>query len=48
MGATNMSIQTTSEPSYMDRPKMQQTQHPEHEMPSPEYDGMSLPAKMVK
>ena len=42
MPASNMSIQTTSEPSYMDRPSMKQDDHPEHNMPESEHDGTDL------
>lgn len=42
MAASNMSVQTTAEPSYMDRPSMKQDSHPEHNMPDSEHDGMPL------
>lgn len=33
MAPSNMSIQTDTEPSYMDRPSMKQEDHPAHNMP---------------
>lgn len=42
MPPSNMSIQTTAEPSYMDRPSMKEDDHPEHNMPAPEHDGTVL------
>jgi hypothetical protein len=46
MGATNMSIQTTAEKSYMDRPSMKEDDHPEHNMPTPEHNGVSVTARI--
>lgn len=42
MAASNMYIQTTGEPSYMDRPSMKEDDHPDHNMPAPEYNGTKL------
>lgn len=46
MAASNMSVQTTAEPSYMDRPSMKEDDHPEHNMPKPEHDGVSLKTRI--
>lgn len=40
MAPSNMSIQTTGAPSYMDRPSMKQDDHSEHNMPTSDYDGV--------
>ena len=37
-----MSIQTTAEKSYMDRPSMKEDDHPEHNMPSSDHNGTEL------